>query len=466
MLNKDIDMKCVSAVVCAAPWVEGVLYADGTLSTCCRNKTILGNWKKDGLANAYNSPLFQEFRIKFADGEIPDVSCRDCINNGANRTIESELVVAYSCILNEITPTLKENVNELHVFFSVLKHHENSDFVKENISKCKKTIEDWLEEYHDIKRHLLKLIKIIEIAESYYERKTVVSAVVPFRQVALKTKCNARCIHCPFLYTGAVINGMDMPRENFNEAFSSSQDMVGFFMHGSEFLYYDNWKNVADILKENMVPLGFSTNGILLTPANTRYLIDNKLANVVSISLDGATKETVESIRRNVKYDELLQNIEYLIEYVVKKKYPLALSFSFVLMKRNYNEYPEMIKIISEIKERVCKTYGENMLSPLNFYCQTLEPPVTKENNAFLAKEHISLVKKDELISMFNKCLELKKMYDITIGVWYTSTLEDFINAGYPIPPMPEYSANLKTQSPVTEGVSEKAELPYLQKNI
>ena len=82
-------------------------------------------------------------------------------------------------------------------------------------------------------------------------------------------------------------------------------------MNGSEFLLYKGWKKVAALLASQGVKLSISTNGIRLTPENIKYLIDNTIVQKLNISMDGATKATVEGIRVNVDFDNLMNTLHF-----------------------------------------------------------------------------------------------------------------------------------------------------------
>jgi len=435
----DIKKRTSTKIVCAAPWVEGVLRADGNLLICCRNSTSLGNWQKSGLASLYNNDLIQNFRQRITNEIIHDKMCETCISNGTIRTIYSELFPPYKSILIKISPYIESNyMNELRAFAPVLANNEYSLHVAEKIAHIRTIVADMIKEKESIELYLKKILIILNIAESYYKRKPIVSEIIPFRQVSLKAQCNARCIQCPGIYTGSVVNGLDMPEEFIEEAFSHPADMINFFMNGSEFLYVNGWKDIASTLKQNAVELGISTNGILLTPANIRYIIDNELSRNINISLDGAIKETVGSIRVNVNYDKLLKSIEFLFNYAEKKCYELNVSFSFVLMKRNYKEFPDMIDLISRLRQKACSQSSKTFYTELFFNCQSLEGMSNEAYNSFLSKEHISLANRTELVSMFNKCRMLKDEHNVSINILYSYSIDKFLEYNYPIPPMPE----------------------------
>lgn len=198
-------------------------------------------------------------------------------------------------------------------------------------------------------------------------------------------------------------------------------------MHGSEFLCYCSWKSIARHLKNHGVPLGISTNGIALTPPNIMFLIDHKIIHALNISLDGATRETVERIRVNVKFDRLIQQIRFLLDYSNEKNYFFALIFSFVLMKQNYHELPGMIRLMGELLDK--------RKSPIAYVsCQSLIFYPDPRYEAFTAQEHHTCIPLEALLAMFHDAQKASHETGIQTNVFSYPTIDAFIEAGCPIP--------------------------------
>jgi hypothetical protein len=273
-----------------------------------------------------------------------------------------------------------------------------------------------------------------QVTKAFLEGNLKPPIVAPFRQVQLTAKCNARCIQCPGLYTGEIVNGQALDEKYIEDAFFQVENIFDFFMMGSEFLVYKRWKKIADYLVSNGVKLSISTNGIRLIPENIRYLIDNQVVRVLNISMDAANKETLESIRVNVKFDELIKNIAFLFRYATEKKYDFNLSISFVLMKRNYDEFPKLVKLIHQLR-------GGNPLPRVQVYCQSLENYGSPEEYVdFMSREHHTLIDKADLVKTFKETLKISKSTGIQVGAFYSHQLENFIEDGCPFPPLPIFT--------------------------
>jgi wyosine [tRNA(Phe)-imidazoG37] synthetase (radical SAM superfamily) len=89
------------------------------------------------------------------------------------------------------------------------------------------------------------------------------------------------------------------------------------------------------------------TNGVLLTPANWEKISNAHYAiDTISISVDAATKETYNKMRRGSNFDILLNNLKFLSE--LKKNKDLKLKATFVMQKQNYKEIPAFVKLMKK----------------------------------------------------------------------------------------------------------------------
>ncbi len=420
---------------CAAPWVEGVLYQSGVLRTCCRNGTPFGNWKTLGLQDSWHSENFIHFRKSIVEGKFPDSSCKNCYHNGTVRSLSSELSGPFGVYSQIIVAFFKKkwpNIEKLREQFTLKQANNQTENILTQYFSALQDLEAQKFSFPlEVQQALNKLRVIGHVTKAFLEGNLKPPIVAPFRQVQLVAKCNARCIQCPGLYTGEIINGHGLEEEYIENAFFQVENIFDFFMMGSEFLVYKRWKKIADYLVSNGVKLSISTNSIRLIPENIRYLIDNQVIRTLNISMDGATKETVESIRVNVKYDELIENIAFLFRYATEKKYDFTLSISFVLMKRNYDEFPQLVQLMNQLR-------GDYPLPKVQVYCQSLENYGSPEEYVdFVSREHHTLVDKTDLVTAFKETLHISKSTGIPVQAFYSQPLENFIEEGCPFPPLP-----------------------------
>jgi len=431
MTNNKMSMSLKG--FCAAPWTEGGLDANGNLYTCCRNYSPLGNWQTEGLLDSWQSPAFQAFRQKIVDGIFPDDRCKACFHNGTARTLTTDLSAAFNVQSGELYRLVGYEVGDvqsLASLFSLKKHSDESSAIVSRFSSRISKINRYADP-NNFKFSLVtnKLLTLCNIVNSFLNGELLPKEVAPLRQVMLSKKCNARCVQCPYLFTGELANGLSLPGEYIEEAFSHMSSVIDFFNFGAEYFVYNKWKDISKLLVDNGIKHSISTNGILLTPNNIHYLIDNKIISKLNISMDGATKETIESIRVNVNYDNLLNNISNLFEYATEQKYQFDLSISFCLMKDNYKELPYLVWLIDTIR-------NGRKFPAVNIFLQGLEYYDYEGYSDFVALQHHSTIDIKSLISAFDKTLTASERTGIPVSVFYTSTLENFIADNYPFPPL------------------------------
>ena len=96
--------------------------------------------------------------------------------------------------------------------------------------------------------------------------------------------------------------------------------------------------DMVKVAKEAGCYVGFTTNGTLLTYEISKKLVDLNL-DLIEISLDGATPQTYEEIRKGAKFKNVIDNISTLIslKHKVRKAKPKVM-LSFLMMKKNINE--------------------------------------------------------------------------------------------------------------------------------
>jgi hypothetical protein len=420
---------------CAAPWTEGVLKQSGAFQVCCRNGRSFGSWIDDGLEACWHSEELQAFRRQIVEGRFPDEACRNCHANGTARTLGADLISPFSkhstALVRHVGRAVPE-VAALVPLLSLRRADGHAMAVLGQYSLDVRTLRARAPLPPEGATAVEKLDVIGRITRSFLLGDLKPPEVAPYRQVALSDRCNARCIQCPGLYYGNLATGEVLPDEHLDAAFARSDSMVDFFMNGAEFLLYPGWKTVARRLADQGVQLSISTNGILLTPANVAYLIDHRLARSINVSIDGAVKETVEAIRVNVKFDRLCAAIAHLIAYADERSDGLALSFSFVLMRRNHREFPEMVRLIHRLRA--------GRLKPgIGIYCQALEAYDAPGYNDFVAREHHAVVPHEELVATFRETLAASRETGLPVNAFYSFPLTKFVADGCPVPPLPSH---------------------------
>ncbi len=164
-------------------------------------------------------------------------------------------------------------------------------------------------------------------------------------EFSISNSCNLECVMCSGTFSSAIrAHREKLPptqcvySRNFIDSLRKYLPHLdrAKFLGGEPFLiteYYHIW----DMMVEDAphVLCHITTNGTLLTRRVEHYM--DKLKFAFAISLDGATKKTVESIRVNANFDEQMHNLKRFRDYTNEKKTDLSLTFCF--MRQNWHEF-------------------------------------------------------------------------------------------------------------------------------
>lgn len=120
--------------------------------------------------------------------------------------------------------------------------------------------------------------------------------------------------------------------------------------HGDPFASGLYRKIISDLSNSSLSPLvrfQLKTNGLLLS----RYLDElSILPNLtkLEISIDAATPDTYENVRRPGRWATLLENLDYCLE--VRKRYSFQVKANFVVQQANYKEMLGFVDLCSKYK--------------------------------------------------------------------------------------------------------------------
>jgi sulfatase maturation enzyme AslB (radical SAM superfamily) len=166
-------------------------------------------------------------------------------------------------------------------------------------------------------------------------------------EFSISNVCNLECIMCRGLWSSAIRARREklppLPRLYSEAFFESLWKYLPHvkqlkFLGGEPFLiseYYTLWDRMID--DGLAVPCHATTNG---TQYNRK--IERVLEHVpmgFAVSMDGATKATLESIRVNAKYEVVMENARRFREYARARK--TSFSVTYCLMRQNWHEFGE-----------------------------------------------------------------------------------------------------------------------------
>lgn len=157
------------------------------------------------------------------------------------------------------------------------------------------------------------------IFRSIYLRKVL---AFPF-QVEIETTslCNARCTHCEYGKLKRPHTHMELGlfKKIIDEChcFKKYCKNITLQWMGEPFLDPTFFEKVKYTKEKNSFFVSAYSNGSLLTPVNCQKLIESRI-DKMTFSIDGATKESYESIRVGLSYEKVVEGIKRLAR--LKKK--------------------------------------------------------------------------------------------------------------------------------------------------
>jgi radical SAM protein with 4Fe4S-binding SPASM domain len=122
------------------------------------------------------------------------------------------------------------------------------------------------------------------------------------------------------------------------------------FFGGEPFLAQENFR-IWDLMIEDgvVIPCHVTTNGTQWNSKVERVL--EALPCSISVSLDGATKATVEKIRVNADFDVVRANVEKFLAYTRRRG--TVFTLTYCLMRQNWHEFGEYLRYGEELGVRV-----------------------------------------------------------------------------------------------------------------
>jgi len=159
------------------------------------------------------------------------------------------------------------------------------------------------------------------------------------------SRCNTRCIHCVHYYREF---GEDMPEELARKVFDSvlagvrRAELIGL---GEPFVA-SSFDMLFDECLRRGLEIYITTNGIRLRDeALVRRLVRGNVW--LTYSIDGARKETFETVRPFIKWERVLEALE-LIQRCAREagaERRFHLRFNFVPMRRNIADLPDLVRL-------------------------------------------------------------------------------------------------------------------------
>ena len=204
------------------------------------------------------------------------------------------------------------------------------------------------------KRHILAKNFDANKAKQYDEFRSNKNSYPSVLELELNNTCNLECKMCSGEFSSSIRkNRENLPvlQDPYDLAFVDQ--LEEFLPHlqevkfygGEPFLidiYYTIWERI--IKRNPKIRISVQTNGTIL---NNRVKEIMSASNFhMNVSIDSLQKERFQSIRKNAKYETVMENLDYFIDYCKEKNTFIGLSTC--LMNNNWDELPNFINFCNE----------------------------------------------------------------------------------------------------------------------
>jgi radical SAM protein with 4Fe4S-binding SPASM domain len=189
-------------------------------------------------------------------------------------------------------------------------------------------------------------LKKLNFALTSHEATTQVAKACSYPSTILLSpsqKCNYRCRTCMQTHDKSELSPEALKKVEALMPYASLLDFVG-----GEPLVLDSFEQVIPWGAKYACRLETVTNGLLMDELWRERFVEN--ISCVRISVDGATKETYQYVRRNPGFFRVLKNIGELSLLKLRRgvKTPV-IEINFVAMRANIRELPKLVALAGEL---------------------------------------------------------------------------------------------------------------------
>ena len=210
------------------------------------------------------------------------------------------------------------------------------------------SVAEWIRRGFDL-RYLIYRTKWNFVADHDY-----VTSFPLHLDIETTDACNLKCVMCVHGTTGVPETGridVAFAKSLIDQAVAGGTQSIKFNWRGEPALHTGLEELVAYAKKKGILEVQFNTNGIPFTRERIQALIEAGLDRVI-VSIDGATKETYESIRIGATYERLMNNVRmfYELRTQLGRQRPF-IRVQMVRMRDNESEvqqFLEMWKVIAD----------------------------------------------------------------------------------------------------------------------
>lgn len=168
-------------------------------------------------------------------------------------------------------------------------------------------------------------------------------------EMEVTTRCYLRCVMCEHTHwpDKSYLN-QDLELQTFQRVIDSIPNLrwINLTGEGSAFLN-PHFMHMVKYAKKKGLYVDFSHDFLDMEGRWSRQLIDWGVERIY-LSMEGATKETYESIRIGSDFDRVVRNIQAFVEWKKAMKSPLPeICTRYSFMKQNVHEIPDFVDLMA-----------------------------------------------------------------------------------------------------------------------
>ncbi len=167
-------------------------------------------------------------------------------------------------------------------------------------------------------------------------------------QVETSIACNLECVMCPWTCERDSVRHEGLMPERVWQAVASHLDRIASldFSGGGEPLLHPRFFDRMAEAKAAQCRVGFLTNGTLMGEAAVESILEIGV-DWVAVSIDGATAEVYESIRKGAAFETVCGNLERLA--VRRSEGHPRLMINFLMMPDTVCQLEEMVRLAADL---------------------------------------------------------------------------------------------------------------------
>ena len=197
------------------------------------------------------------------------------------------------------------------------------------------------------KKIFFKLFNLFKFYLSKKNKKLNLNFLPITMDIEPTTGCNFRCTMCQVSSPNFITKNLDF--EMFKKIIEDNKQLLKIKLQGmGEPLVNKKFFDMVYFASKHGIVSEITTNGSLLTKENIFKLLNSNLSRI-TISIDGASKETFEKIRVKSNYNTVIENCKNLVENFKKKLIRPEISAWCVVQNDNISEFDKIYELCKKI---------------------------------------------------------------------------------------------------------------------